>query len=496
MLIWDTVEVGRNDGANLVNGVIGARILTRQWAIPLAGICVLVGAIFSSDVIDTARKGIFNPPMLTLEQLLAVYASVYIVDTILLYSYSAFGMPVSTTASLVFALLGGSFAMGSFRVVNWTKSGNVVLAIIFSIFLTGVAAFLIQRAVRAAIRDRSTSLTTLLLHGGWVGGGVLAGLLYFMLLKGMKSLGFVRYLNSTILERYGTVAVIMVVWACSAILIHVVLILFRRKAARLLFPVLTVLGMMCMAFAFGQNDLANCASPGLSTFYLVKNADKGVAGATSVDIHRGWLFLCGLLMAAGMFTRNAQRVTQAAVRTGSMGHHVKLWAPNWCIALAGAVLKLRGPSPALAPQPTRTPRGKLTHYDPVRACVIMSVAASVIATASSRGLPVSTTYVAFAAIVATGMADRIFQRGDAALKLGRAIWVVFCWFAAAVIAAVVTAFTCRCIYHLGIWGMGLCLAASLTVRQILKRSADRQEERVRREAEERMHPEDFALEAE
>jgi hypothetical protein len=126
----------------------------------------------------------------------------------------------------------------------------------------------------------------------------------------------------------------------------------------------------------------------------------------------------------------------------------------------------------------------------------MSVAASVIATASSRGLPVSTTYVAFAAIVATGMADRIFQRGDAALKLGRAIWVVFSWFAAAAIAAVITALACRCVYHLGVWGMGLCLVANLTMRQIFKRSADLQEERVRREAEERMHPEDFALEAE
>jgi hypothetical protein len=197
-----------------------------------------------------------------------------------------------------------------------------------------------------------------------------------------------------------------------------------------------------------------------------------------------------------MFTENARRVTRAEVRAGSMGDHVRLWAPNWCIALANAILKLRGRAPALAPRAVRTERGKITHYDTLRASVIMAVAASVIATASSLGFPVSTTYVAFAAVMATGMADRIFQRGDAALKLGRSIWVIFSWFAAVVIAAVATGLVCRGIYHLGVVGMALAIGANLFVRFRLKRRADAQEERVRVETEERMHPEDFALEEE
>ena len=126
----------------------------------------------------------------------------------------------------------------------------------------------------------------------------------------------------------------------------------------------------------------------------------------------------------------------------------------------------------------------------------MSVSASVIATASSMGLPVSTTYVTFAAVVATGMADRIFQRGDAALKLGRAIWVITSWFLAALIAAVAAGLVATAIFRLEIWGMGAVLIINLVLRQKLKTKSDLHQRRVNEQAYERAHPEEFALEDE
>ncbi|MCA9428359.1 MAG: inorganic phosphate transporter, partial [Candidatus Omnitrophica bacterium] len=104
LLVWDCVEVGRNDAANLVNAVFGARVMKRRRAVWLAGLAEVVGAVFSSAVMETARKGVFTPGML--DELLGdmsrwgaitIYISVYLVDTVLLYTYSAFGMPVSTT---------------------------------------------------------------------------------------------------------------------------------------------------------------------------------------------------------------------------------------------------------------------------------------------------------------------------------------------------------------------------------------------------------------
>ena len=182
MLLWDTIEVGRNDDANLVNAVFGARVLTRRRAVYVAGIGVVLGATFASPVMDTARKGIFDPTMFTsIEMVLSIYVAVYIVDTVMLYGYSAFGMPVSMTACLVFELLGAAFALGGSEVVSWGKAGTVISAIVCSIAITGIAAFFIQRMVRGAVRDRSKNLGVLLAHGGWIGGGMLAGLTYFPL---------------------------------------------------------------------------------------------------------------------------------------------------------------------------------------------------------------------------------------------------------------------------------------------------------------------------
>lgn len=521
MLIWDTVEVGRNDAANLVNAVFGARILERRVAVWIAGIGVVLGATFSSKVIETARKGIFDPKMLTVENLenplaaaFAIYTAVYIVDTVLLYSYSAFGMPVSTTACLVFELLGASFAIGlfggpePFEIVKWTKAGTVVSAIIMSIIISGAAGFMVQRAVRGAIRDKSTDLKTLLMHGGWIGGGMLAGLWFFLMIKGMKgivgvkhfrewfrgSLGTLLGENPEHLKFYSDWVLFLLAWIAFGMVVHFVLVIRKEKAARLLFPVIAVVGMVCMGFAFGQNDLANSASPGLASWNLYQQSDKvqPVVEATELEINRWLLVGCGFLLLIGMASKNAQRVTRAEVNTGSMSHNVTLWAPKWCISLARLLIRLRGRQPTLAPPAMVTPLGKRMHYDPLRACVILTVSASVIATASSFGLPVSTTYVAFAAVVATGAADRILQRGDADLKLARTIWVVFSWFASALIAAIAAGCVCMLIYKAGVVGALIGVGANLAVRIVMKKRADIQEERTRQQARERAHPEEFA----
>jgi len=510
MLLWDTIEVGRNDAANIINSVFGARIMTREWAIRIAAVGVILGASLSSDVIETARKRIFTPGDFSIEQALAIYISVYIVDTILLYGYSAFGMPVSTTMTLVFSLLGASLFLGvvrdgdSINAVNWFNAGKVILGIVCSILLSGVMGFFLQRATRGALRDKWSSLPALLLHGGWIGGGLMAGLSYFMLVKGMKNIEVVKHFKERFLEdELGPIAVILAFWVFYAIAIHAALVLYRKRAAVLLFPVLTVVGMFAMAFAFGQNDLANCASPGLAAIELIKGHLAGltVTAGTDTPIDRWALLGCGVLLMLGMMSKNAQRVTQAAVRTGSAGDHVKLWAPRWCIRIASHILRNLRPAPSLAPAITKTARGKTMHYDPLRGCVIVCVSACVIATASALGLPVSTTYVAFAAVVATGMADRIFVRGDAALKLGRSIWVVFSWFAAAAVATIAAGLVCLIVYHAYRWGAGptgmvVCVLGNLVIRRIVKRRADAQELRVRQEAEERMFPDDFSREDE
>jgi phosphate/sulfate permease len=323
-----------------------------------------------------------------------------------------------------------------------------------------------------------------------------AALCYFMLLKGMKGLSLVQDFKQTLIAQYGELGIAVMLWGTFAILIHSLLVVFRDKAARLLFPVLAVIGMLSLAFAFGQNDLANCASPGLAVYALIQHADKGVAAAVELNVPRWQLFICGTLLVVGMLTRKAHRVTRAGIRAGSQTDHVALWAPQWCIGLANWLLGFRSRQESLAPKKIYTPAGKRMHFDVLRACTITSVSACVIATASSLKLPVSTTYVTFAAILATGLADRIFQRGDSALKLGRMIWVISSWFICAAIAAVAAAVVCRLVFHLSIAGILIALAANLTIRRVVHKRSEQQERRVNEEAYERAHPDEFALEDE
>ena len=477
MLAWDCIEVGKNDAANLINGVFGARVMSHRTAVWVAGLAVLIGALFSSPVMETARKGIFEPGQLQLHQAMVVYVAVYIVDTALLHAYSAYGMPVSTTASLIFELVGAALGVSfSLGLVHWGKVGSVLNAIFVSVLLTGIAGFLVQRVFRAAIQDEHTDHMRVLLHGPWIAGLMLTWLSWFMILKGMKAVPFIASFREHFVERLGMGGFLIVAWGAMTLLVHVLVTVFQERLTKRLFSLLAVLGMMCLAFAFGQNDLANGASPGLSAFWLWKHANIGTAEATKMSIPVWLLAACGAMLVGGMLTPSAQRVTRAAVNTGSQFDHIALYAPGWCKAIARRLLRWRPAGPDLAPPPHRTEAGKRVHFDPLRAAVIMSVSASVIAFASSNGFPVSTTYVTFAAVVATGMGDRTMSRGDADLKIGRAIWVVFSWLFGGFLALAASAAVAWVLLQAGTVGELLGLAGNLGLRAYVKLRSDRHEQ--------------------
>jgi phosphate/sulfate permease len=478
LLVWNCAEVGRNDAANLLNAVFGARILTRGVAVALATIAVIAGASAATPVMETARSGIFDPASMDLKAAMVVYISVYLVGTVLLYSYSSFGMPVSTTACLVLQLVGASYGLYGASVVQWSKVGEVLAAIVVSILLAGLGGYLIQRVFRAAIRDKTQDPQTILLHGPWMAGLMFTWLSWFMVLKGLSGMPVVQTFQEQAIAVYGAPSVLLVTWGLFTLLVHVFLTVTGRWGATYLFHITAVIGMLSMAFAFGQNDLANAAGPGLAAFWLWQNSDTTVRMATEIPIPVWVLFLAGVVISLGMSTPTAQRVTRAATNTGSQFDRVALYAPNWCQAIARWLVRKKHGDEGLAPPPALTPEGKKVHYDALRASVIMSVSASIIALASSQGLPVSTTYVGFAAVIFTGVADRVLARGDAHLKIGRAIWVVTSWFVSALIALVATAVAARAIYHMELVGFAMVLAANLGVRFIAKRRSDAQETRI------------------
>jgi phosphate/sulfate permease len=482
MLVWDCVEVGRNDAANLVNAVFGSRVMGRRTAVLIAGTAVILGASFSAPVMETARKGIFDPSVLTVQMALAIYVSVYFVDTVLLYGFSGFGMPVSTTACLIFELVGAALFLAGPANVHWNKVGSVTLAIVFSIVVSGIASFMVMRVFRAAMRHKSQDREMVLLHGPWIGGAMFTWLTWFMIFKGLKHVSVIKALKSETFETHGDSLVLMAAWGVFTLMLHLLFVLTNGRGYRHLFSATAVLGMICMAFAFGQNDLANAASPGLAGLNLWWHGGQPAELAdllTKIPIPVWALFLCGVLMALGMFTSYAQRVTRAEVNTGSQFDEVTLYAPQWCKALARRILRLHGDQRVLAPEPALSEAGKKIHYDTLRASVITGVSASVIAFASGQGLPVSTTYVAFAAVLGSGLSDRVYARGDADTKFGRAIWVISCWFIAPLVAIVATGGVASIVYHLSSTGLLICIGLNLAARMFFKHHADTHERRYR-----------------
>jgi phosphate/sulfate permease len=473
MLIWDCVEVGKNDATNLVNAVFGSRVMSRRLAVLVAGGFVVLGATFASPVMETVRSGIFQPTDLPIEAAISVFLSVYIVDTILLFAFSAFGMPVSTTATLVFSLAGGAIGVsGSLGLVKWDTLITIFNSIFGSIILTGILAFMLQRIFRGAVGNRSTNHVVVMTHGPWITGLMLTFLSWFLLVKGLKGFSAIKSLKAVLFDTYGTPAVLVVYWAVMTFLTYLVLTMLGRKGTKYLFHFTSILGMCAMAFAFGQNDLANCASPGLSALLLWKYPAQ-----SSLAIPVWGLFICGLLMALGMSSVGAQRVTRAEVNMASQHDKVSLWAPIWCRKLAGLIVKPTPPEEILAPAPEITPTGKKFHYDPLRASVIMAVGASVIAVASGMGIPVSTTYISFAAVVATGWGDRVFGRGDADLKIGRSIWVVTAWILGGFIAMISSGLVSLTVYRLGVAGIVIALTVNILLRLFFAKKADEHEQK-------------------
>ena len=479
LMVLACVEVGSNDATNLVNAVFGARIMSRRWAVIIAGLFVVLGATCASPVMNTVRKGIFDLTLFDASGAVSVFVASYLINTLLLFIYSAFGLPVSTTATLVFSLAGGAVGVTlNLGAVHWPVIGMVMVAIFVSILMSGVLGFLLQRTLRKVVGDVDEDHRVVLRHGPWITGLLLSALAWFMVIKGMKSLAVIQQLHHLIEPSGHGLLFLLILFVVIAVVTRIVLLSLGERGTSQLFKVTAVIGMACMAFAFGQNDLANCASPGIAILMIAR---EGLVQATEAQVSLWALFGCGLLMYLGMTTRRAQRVTRAEVNMASQQDRVRLYAPQWAISLARWVLRESSNDDGLGVGlkedvgSKRDAAGKKIHYDALRASIILAVGACVIAVASSMGLPVSTTYVSFAAVLATGWGDKVFSHGRSDLKVGRAIWVVVSWWLAAMLAGIGCMLFAFIIYRFEQLGLLTLLVLNLGLRHVFKKVADRHE---------------------
>lgn len=373
--------IGANDVANAMGTSVGARALTMKQAIVVAVIFEFTGAILAGgQVTSTIRKGIIDTDLIAQTPELLVYGMLasLLAAGIWLMTATRFGWPVSTTHSIVGAIVGFGVVGIGFDAVQWGKIISIVLSWVISPALAGFIAFLIFRSVQRLILDTKDPLQNAKRYVPIY--MFFAGLTISLitLVKGLKHIG----LNLTSLQQYA------IALGCGIIVMTIGIVFIRRirldpEADRKfhfanvekIFSVLMIITACSMAFAHGSNDVANAIGPLAAVVSIVQNEGQ-VAAKSALPI---WILVIG---GGGI-----------VLGLVTYGHKV-----------------------------IQTVGRRITELTPSRGFAAELAAASTVVLASSTGIPVSTTHTLVGAILGVAMA-----RGMSALNLNVVKTIFMSW---------------------------------------------------------------------
>jgi phosphate/sulfate permease len=515
LAISDLVVGVSNDAVNFLNSAIGSRVASRRTIMIVASIGIFMGASFSSGMMEVARKGIFNPEYYVFYDIMALFLAVMLTDIILLDLFNTFGLPTSTTVSIVFELLGAAFMIALIKNMGGQSdipvgeyiNSSGALAIIMGIFLSVGIAFLIGALVQY--------MTRLLLSFNyerklkWVGtvwsGLAMAAMIYFLLIKGMKGASFIpdALTDWTYNNTWPLIGLTFVIATVIMFLIHQFL---RVNILKLV----VLFGTFSLAMAFAGNDLVNFIGVPVAGFesynaWMASGEDPqefsmrilGTAYPTKTYLLVG----AGLIMIVTLwFSKKARSVTETEVNLGRQHEGLERFSPNWLSrAIVRFVYQLNKSAGKILPdswlekadtqfEQNEKPKEKKNEaypaaFDLVRASVNLTVASALIALATSYKLPLSTTYVSFMVAMGTSLADRAWGRDSAVYRVAGVVNVIGGWFATAFIAFTVSATFALLIYHFQIYAIiGLVVLAILMIIRSFGVHRKREKAKDKREA--------------
>ena len=118
LAVLDIIVGVSNDAINFLNSAIGSKAISLRTIMIVASLGIFIGAVFSSGMMEVARKGIFNPSEFYFDEIMIIFMAVIITDILLLDFFNTLGLPTSTTVSIVFNLLGASVVMSVFKILG------------------------------------------------------------------------------------------------------------------------------------------------------------------------------------------------------------------------------------------------------------------------------------------------------------------------------------------------------------------------------------------
>lgn len=463
LAIFDLFVGVSNDAVNFLNSAIGAKAASFKTIIIIASIGILCGATMSNGMMDIARHGIFRPDQFYFNELMYIFLAVMITDIILLDTFNTLGMPTSTTVSMVFELLGGTFALATLKIIN-DSTGTLefmnllntekALSVIFAIFISVTIAFFFGMLVQYITRIIFTFNYKKRLKWaiGIFGGIAATSIIYFMLIKGMKDASFMTPgLKSLIDEKSG-----IIVLLCFVLFTLLMQILHWCHIN--VFKVIVLMGTFALALAFAGNDLVNFIGiplAGLSSYldFTTNGTSVGADHFLMSSLNEPaqtpfiFLFIAGIIMVISLITsKKAQNVIKTSVDLSSQEEGNEMFGSS---ALARTLVRHTTNTSAtlVAVIPDNIKKWidsrfnkdeaileKGASFDLVRASVNLMLAGLLIALGTSLKLPLSTTYVTFMVAMGTSLADRAWGRESAVFRITGVMSVIGGWFITAGVA--------------------------------------------------------------
>lgn len=490
--ISDLVVGVANDAVNFLNSAVGSKAASRRVIMIIAGLGVLFGTTFSSGMMEIARKGIFNPELFVFHEVMIIFLAVMLTDILLLDLYNTFGLPTSTTVSIVFEILGGAVAMaaikiarsgeGFFAILNYINTAKVI-TIIAGIGLSIAFAFVFGSVIQFLTRLLFTfNYEKIFKRFGAIYCALAITIIsYFILVKGAKGSSLLTDAEASWIMAH--MSQLMIFSFIGWTVIWQLLISFTRINV---LKIIVLIGTFALALSFAANDLVNfIGAPlaGLSAYQIARAHPDSDPLMLTMEALRNptrtnslILLAAGAVMVATLWlSRKARSVTKTEVSLGRQEEGVERFESS---ALSRGIvrmgLSLFEITQKITPQwiqqkirqridpekfrPKRASDGELPAFDLLRAAVNLMVSSALISFGTSLKLPLSTTFVTFMVAMSTSFADKAWGRESAVYRVTGVLTVIGGWFFTAFMAFSACFIFTLFIYYVGLPAIVILLA--------------------------------------
>ncbi|HIB47134.1 MAG TPA: inorganic phosphate transporter [Flavobacteriaceae bacterium] len=462
LAVIDIVVGVSNDAINFLNSAIGSKAISMRTIMIVASLGIFIGAVFSSGLMEVARKGIFDPSQFYFDEIMVIFMAVMITDILLLDFFNTLGLPTSTTVSIVFNLLGAAVVMSLIKIsksetetlanlaeyINTDKAIEIISGILLSVVIAFTIGAIVQWISRLIF---SFHFQEKMKYFGAIFGGVaLSAIGYFIFMKGLKGTPYYSDFKE-VLESNEILIV-----AGGFVFFTLFSYLFQKITKKSILIIVIAVGTFGLALAFSGNDLVNFIGVPMAAYHSYEFwAASGVdASLFSMEVLEKkvpaeplLLFIAGAIMVVTLWlSKKAKTVAETEISLSRQGESHEKFEPNM---LSRLVVKgttsisagLRHIIPAKTQERinksfekpntallTKDQSMNAPAFDMVRASVNLMVAGVLISIATTMKLPLSTTYVTFMVAMGTSLADRAWGRESAVYRVAGVLNVIGGWF--------------------------------------------------------------------